>query len=97
MPQANPIFVYNVVERCKFYERYHQSGETVATFLAELCALAEKCDFGVQPTVALHDRLECRIADDRMQRRLLVEPYKDLKIEKVVDTCTVMETVSKNV
>ena len=92
MPLANPI-----VERCKFYERYRQSGETVATFLAELRALADKCDFGEQLTVALRDRLVCGIADDRMQRRLLAEPYKDLKLERAVDICTAMETASKNV
>ena len=92
MPLANPI-----VERCKFCERYRQSGETVATFLAELRALADKCDSGEQLTVALRDRLVCGIADDRMHRRLLAEPYKDLKLERVVDICTAMKTASKNV
>ena len=92
MPQAYPI-----VERCKFYERYRQSGETVVTLLAEFRALADKCDFGEQLTVALRDRLVCRIADDRMQRRLLAEPYKGLELERVVDICKAMETVSKNV
>ena len=73
------------------------SGETVLTFFAELHALADKCDFGEQLTVALRDRLVCGIADDLMQRHLLAEPYKDLKLERVVDLCTAMETASKNV
>ena len=41
MPLANCI-----VERCKFHERYRLSGETIAIFLAELHALADKSDFG---------------------------------------------------
>ena len=90
MPLANAI-----VERCKFYEPYRQSGETVATFLAELRASTDKCDFKEQLTVALHDRLVCGIADDRMKCRLQAEPYEDLKLERAVDICTAMETANK--
>ena len=49
----------------------------MSTFLAELHALAEKYDFGEQLDTSLRDRMVCGIADDRMQRQLLSEPYKD--------------------
>ena len=39
--KANPI-----VERCKFYQRFRQPGESVSIFLAEIRALADKCEFG---------------------------------------------------
>ena len=61
--------------------------EIVATFFAELRALADKSNFVTQLTVAIRDRLVCGIADDRMQRRLLAELYKELKLKRVVDIC----------
>jgi hypothetical protein len=39
----------------------------------------------------------CGIGDDRMQRRLLAEPYNDLKLERVVELCLAMEAAAKNV
>ena len=92
MPQVNPI-----VERCKFYERKRQPGESVANFLAQLRALADKCDFENHLSVALRDRLISGINDDRMQRRLLSEPYKDLTLNKAVDICNAMESAANNV
>ena len=47
-PRANPI-----VERCKFYQRFRQTGESLSIFLAELRALADKCEFGYQLTTSL--------------------------------------------
>ena len=52
------------MECCKFYERYRQLEESVATFLAELHTLADKFGFGKQLMAALHDRLVCRIVDN---------------------------------
>ena len=75
-PKASPI-----IECCKFYQRFRQSGESVSIFLAELRALADKCEFGDQLTTSLLHRLVCGIADDRMQRRLLSELYKDLTLD----------------
>ena len=69
----------------------------MSIFLAELRALADKCEFGDQLTTSLRDRLVCGIADGRMQRRILSEPYKDLTLDKAVDLCMAMETAIKNV
>ena len=91
-PKANTI-----VERCKFYQRFRQTGESVSIFIAELRALADKCELGDQLTTSLRDRLVCGIADDRMQRGLLSEPYKDLTLDKAVDLSMTMEIATKNV
>ncbi len=91
-PKVNPI-----VERCKFYQRTRQQGESAASFLAELRAMADKCEFGDQLATALRDRLVSGIGDDRMQRRLLSEPYKDLILDRAFDICQAMETAANNV
>ena len=66
-------------------------------FLAELRALADKCDFGDQLNTSLRDKLIVGINDTRVQRHLLAEPYCDLTLEKVVDVCIAMEVARKNV
>ena len=66
-------------------------------FLAELRALADKCDFGDQLNTSLRDRLIVGINDTRMQRRLLAEHYHDLTLEKVMDVCIAMEAAGTNV
>jgi hypothetical protein len=92
MEPTNPM-----VERCHFYDRSRKKGETVSAFLAELRALADKCDFGTNLQTMLRDRLVCGINDDKMQRRLLSEPHKDLTLHKASELCLAMETADKNV
>ena len=69
----------------------------MAVYLSELRALADQCEFEGYLETALRDRLIAGIADDRFQRRLLQEPYKDLTLAKAVDIAVTMETASKNV
>ena len=91
-PRPNPI-----VQRCQFYGRNRQPGERVAVYLAELRALADQCEFEGYLETALRDRLITGIADDRIQRRLLSEPYNNLTLAKAVDIAVAMETASQNV
>ena len=63
-----------IVQRYKFNSRIQSTGESVATFVAELRRLAEHCQFGQTLDDMLRDRLVCGIADGRVQRRLLAEP-----------------------
>ena len=56
---ANPI-----IEYCKFNERCCQPEKTVATLLAELRNLVNKCDYREQLTMAFRDKLMCKTADD---------------------------------
>jgi hypothetical protein len=89
-PKTNPI-----VERRDFYKRDRVDGERVAAYLAQLRALADKCEFGDFLTTALRDRLVTGINDERMMRRLLQEPFKDLTLDRALEICTAMETAVK--
>ena len=70
----------------------------MAVYLSELLrTLADQCEIEGYLETALRDRLIAGITDDRFQRRLLQEPYKDLTLAKAVDIAVAMETASKNV
>ena len=90
-PRPNPI-----VQRCKFYSRNRQSAERIPVYFSELRALAEQCEFADYLDTALRDRFIAGINDDRLQRRLLAEPYAGLTLTKAVDLAIAMETASKN-
>ena len=78
---SNPI-----VERCKFHER---NRERLSVYLAELRALAAKCEFSEGLSTALHDRVAAGIKDEWMQRRLFAEKFTDLTLERVITICQV--------
>ena len=56
------------------------SGESVATYIAALRALAENCSYGKSLKEMLRDRLVCGVNNDTIQRRLLSE--KELDYDK---------------
>jgi len=72
-----------IIQRAKFYNRTRKPKESVATFLAELRAVAEHCNFGNSLDNMLRDRLVCGINDDSIQKRLLAEGDK-LTLTKAV-------------
>ena len=59
-----------ITQRYKFNTRIRQQGESVSTYVAELKAIAEFCDFPNLEQM-LRDQLVCGIADLRIQKRLL--------------------------
>ena len=67
------------VQRFRFNSRTRQAGESVAAYLAELKRLSEHCSFGDSLDNMLRDRIVCGIQDQRIQSRLLAEPYLTLK------------------
>lgn len=83
-----------IVQRFKFHSRFRKQGESVATYVSELRALAEYCNFGETLQDMLRDRLVCGINDDRIQGRLLSEPK--LKYDKAVELATTLETAAHN-
>lgn len=83
-----------VVCRYKFYTRIRQPGESVAAFVSELRKLAENCNFNTYLTDMLRDRLVCGVADERIQRLLLME--KDLTLDKAYKVCIAEEAASKD-
>lgn len=68
-----------IVQRYKFNTRSRQSSESISTFLAELRALSEYCEFGRTLDKMLRDRLVRGKNEDRIQRCLLAEPTLDFK------------------
>ena len=68
--QPNPL---TIAERFKFYQRKQEEGESVNQFLAGLCKLSEKCDFGGFLKDALGDGLVCGLSSPSIQKKLLSE------------------------
>ena len=83
-----------IVQRYKFHTRIRQSGETIATFVAELRRIAQYCNFGDSLNDSLRDRLVCGVNEDNIQRRLLSE--KVLTFDKAMEIAVSMETAKKN-
>ena len=65
-----------IVQRGKFYGRSRKPGESIATFVAELHASAEHCNFGRSLDDMIRDRVVCGVNDDTIQKRLLAEGDK---------------------
>ena len=76
----------SIVQCFKFNTRIRKSGESVATYVAELRAIGEHCDFGDKLDLMVRDRLVCGINDTHIQRRLLQEPnltYKEARAMEI--------------
>ena len=84
-----------IVQRYKFHSRFRQHGESVATFVSELRALAEHCKFGSTLNDMLRDRLVCGIYEDLIQRKLLSE--SKLTFDKALEMALGIETAMKNI
>ena len=65
-----------IVQRSKFYSRLRKPGENISSYVAELCALAEHCNFGGTLDVMIRYRLVCGVNDDSNQIHLLTEGDK---------------------
>ena len=82
------------VQRSRFNSRYRKSGESVSTFVAELRALAEFCNFGDSLDDMIRDRIVCGIMNSKIQQKLLSE--KPAMLKRAVEIAQGMETASKN-
>ena len=83
-----------ILQRFKFHTCVRKPGETVDTYVAELRALAEHCNFGETLEVMLRDRPVCRIGDDSIQKRLLAESTLDYK--RALEMARGLEVAAKN-
>ena len=61
-----------IVQRYRFHTRFRQQGETVATYMSELCAIAQWCNFAESLENMLRDRLVVGIDNEAIQHRLLL-------------------------
>ena len=84
-----------IVQRFKFNSRMRKPGESVATYVAELRALAEFCNFGDTLENMQRDQLVCGINDTAIQKYLLSETK--LSFRQVLDIAQGLETAACNV
>ena len=84
-----------IVQRFQFNSRFRRPGESVSTYVAELRALAEFCNFGDTLNLMIRDRLVCGINDENTQRLLLAE--KELTYEKALEIARSQEAAAQNV
>ena len=68
-----------IAERFHFHQRTQHEGEDVASFMAALRRLADKCAFGTHLEEALRDRLVCGLRSTDTQRKLLTKDGLTLK------------------
>ena len=83
-----------IVQRFRFNSRFRQPGESVSTFVAELRAMAEFCNFGDTLKLMIRDRLVCGINDETTQRLLLAE--KELTYDKALEIARSQEAAAQN-
>lgn len=67
----------------------------MATYVAELKALARHCKFGPSLNEMIRDRLVCGVNDNHIQRTLLQEP--ELTYEKALEIAQGIEAASQDV
>lgn len=84
-----------IVQRFKFNSRLRKPGESVSTYVAELRAIAEFCNFNDTLEDMLRDRLVCGINDSAIQRRLLAE--SKLTFQQALGIARGLEVAAQNV
>ena len=83
-----------ILQRYRFHTRFRQQGETVATYMSELRAIAQWCNFGQSLESMLRDRLVVGIDNESIQRRLLAET--DLSFKRALEIAQSLEAAAKN-
>ena len=84
-----------IMQRFRFHTRVRKNEEAVATYLAELKSLAQKCNFQAGTLhEMLRDRLVCGINEDSIQKRLLSETK--LTYESAVKKAQAMEAAMEH-
>ena len=82
-----------IVQRFKFNSCTQKSGESIATFVAELRKLAEHCNFQTTLDDMLRDRLVCGVTDGCLQRHLLAK--SELTLKNAVKIAITQETAER--
>ena len=58
-----------IAERFRFYKRPQAAGESLAEYLAELCQLAQTCEFGTFLNEALRDKFVVGMRSENIQKK----------------------------
>ena len=73
-----------VIDQISFFQRRQEEGESVASFVSDVYALAKYCNFGALHDEMVSDILVASICDKRSSKQLQLDG--DLTLEKAV-TC----------
>ena len=80
-----------VYGRCRFNLRRQEEGESAASFISNVYALADHCDYGDLSDELIRDRLVVGIRDSRLSERL--QSDADFTLDKAVTIIQQSETV----
>ena len=78
-----------IARRYYFHSRDHDTNESIAEYVAELCKLAAPCEFGDYLNEALRDRFVCGLRRESTQKWLVSEV--DLSLSNAVSIAQSME------
>ena len=82
-----------IVQLFKFYNRTRAPGESVSTFVAALCQIAEYCEYNETLNDMIRDWLVCGVNHERIQKKFLAK--KDLTYEKALEMALAVETAEQ--
>ena len=82
-----------IFERAKFNNRRQEAGEPVDSFITDLYALAEHCNYATLHDEMIRDRIVVGIQDQRLSERLQLDP--ELTLGKAVAQVRQSEAVKK--
>ena len=82
-----------IYERMKFNQRIQQEGESVESFVTDLYALSETCNYGELTNEMIRDRIVVGIRDDSVAERLQID--HELTLDKVISIARQGETLKK--
>ena len=83
-----------IAERFRFHKRNQKPGETISEYCVAIQKLSEHCEFGTTLNDTLRDRLVCGLANEHIQRKLLVEA--DLTHDRAKAVALAAETATKS-
>ena len=82
-----------IYERMKFNQRIQQEGESVESFITDLHALSEMCNYGGLTNEIIRDRIIVGIRDDSMAERLQIDP--EITLDKAISIARQGEMLKK--
>ena len=84
-----------IFERAKFNQRRQTEGETVDSFITDLHALVEHCDYGTLQDDLIRDRIVVGLLNGKLSEKLQLDP--DLTFTKAIYMARQSESVKKQV
>ena len=82
-----------IYERMKFNQRIQQEGESVESFITDLYALSETCNYGELTNEMIRDRIVVGIRDNAVAERLQIDP--ELTLDKAISIARQGEMLKK--